>query len=673
MRVRETRNKIIALWFFVGILGIVPLPAESAIELVRDGNRSLERGIAGIDDDFILDAADSFQRALELNPRYGDAVYGLARSYYWLGEISEADGVANRAASLLPGRTDVMLLQARIDSALGNDEDARMRFAEVLALEPYNVDAMIGPVLLDLGSGRTESVYARLQNLQNRYPENRRLLLSMALLAAELGEYEAAGLAIEPALRLFPSMPEVHLLAAELAFADDDIERADYHARNAVALQGKLVQGWEILVTCAIALGDDQLALVRSNELIALDPQNAYAWFSRGVILGAGGTVQPAIQSLERCISLQPDFDLARIALENILLAETDLENPLRAPYAARYGVTARAYEERFLNRRAEALLRRGLRLDPFNTELRYAMAELYLQQGYRARYVRELQVIDDLAPGNREIEDRIEAYQAVLRDSPSNRWQVDQFVVSRPKLQVGVYYRESGYLDRLPMESYHIGEYIRTLLAIEEHIETGATDAYSIRSEALRKSRDNGDDYALLISSTGDERSVVLQYEFVLVRNGRSIILDRIIRSGNERVSEAAGSLTRNVADAVPRAAAIIGRNFETLLVSMGTRDGLAEGTVLPVIHTGAYRVAPDGRTWEFSPENRVADVTVDYLDDLCFEGSIQTPSPGLRLSIGDAVLISAPVETQPDEESALSETPAPSSGLLQRLLMIR
>lgn len=671
------------LFWLLFVHAVFPASAQQissgAADYVEEGRRLLDDGIIRIDDQLILDASDSFRKALDINARFGDAWLGLAESYYWLGERLEARDTALEAAHYLPGNVDVLLVQASIESSLGNLQEAEALYDAIRRREPYNVDAIIGPILLELAMGRTESVYANLKDLQSRYPRNRRLLLSSAIIASDMGDFEAAKIAIELALRYFPTMPEVHLLAAETAYMRDDLFQADFYGRSAVALQPRLERAWQILIAVAVEQDNIDLALSRANELVTLDPQNARYWYIRGAILGASGRTEDAVAALDRATDIQPDFDLARIALENLLILDTELEDPIRSGYADSYLHLARMYENRYLNRRAESLLRRGLRLAPFHIPLRKELADLYLQQEYRGRYLQELKVIMTIDPEDQDVADHIEAYESLLQDSVAFRWGVDQFVLDRPRLQVGTYYTSSPVLDSLPYESEHVARYIRSLLSIEEHIGRGGFDSYTQRASAIASARDNQDDYALLLETDSSDRTIIINYELILVRNGRTVTSGRVIRSGNGRIDGAAQQVHIHVADTIPRVAGVIDRQFEKILFSMGKRDDLKLEQELPVVRAGSYRPSGNGLTWDYSETSRVGTISVNALDDLLAEGQLRSQDDIVTMSVGDAVLILPPADEETSGES--TESTVTDEGfqrqrntrLLDRLLTVR
>lgn len=661
------------------VLGVIPVPAQNARTVYTDSVSLLEEGIARLDDELVSQSLGGLYRALELNPRYADAALALGRGYSWLGEQGEAKRWIERALALRPGDTDAILVDARISAATGEIERAREGYSTVLTQEPYNERAQVGVSLLGLSAGRVGSVMERLERLLARYPENRTLLLTLALLSAERGDHAAAGDYIEIALRRFPDMPGVHLLAAQLSLSRGDYADADRHARSAVALQPRLQSAWYILVQAAVATGDTATALARSEELINLDPADADAWYTRGMLLAHLGRTDDAMVSLERAVSIRSDYSVARIALERLILEETELDDVRRRRYATPYGVLAQQLSTRFLDRQAESVLRHALRLDPFNAELRLELAELLYRRGYAARSLRELQIALEFGESSSDLAGRIEGLAATLFDTPSHEWDVDQFVRQRPTATVATFVRRTAPGSGVLFVDEVVLAYIRSALGYRENIVAGTIGTYGSPSDALHRARTGGDAYALLIDLIQTGAVVQLEWELVLVRNSRIVVSGEILRTGNGNMVAAVGALVSDIAGSVPQAGNVIARRFDEFLVSLGRVDAVEIDQQLLIVEGGSARIDAAGTGWEYPAGAVIGTGTVTALDDFVALCSYEAAAGIDRLSTESVALVVPAEDEEADSEEETSlvsraeptvQPPPGNNNLLQRAL---
>jgi tetratricopeptide (TPR) repeat protein len=166
-------------------------------------------------------------------------------------------------------------------------------------------------------------------------------------------------------------------------------------------------------------------------------------FYTRAVAEYQNGDGDSAIRSLERGLRENPDDELSRLLLEEIILYlyADDLEHPLRSGYAGYNFSLAGEYMQRNRFDSAAYHLRRGLTLAPFSEEGRRLYAELLRERGEYSRYVQALDFLSSqLMIADQSIADDLEIYRDILRDSVPRDWGIDQFVLERSLLRLGVY-----------------------------------------------------------------------------------------------------------------------------------------------------------------------------------------------------------------------------------------
>src|SRR4029077_10366218 len=87
------------------------------------------------------DAVSSYRRAIELNPRYGDAILNLAAALDRLEKHEEALDWSQCATAMLPANPIAHFNLANVLRALGQLDDANAAFQAAIALDPNFADA----------------------------------------------------------------------------------------------------------------------------------------------------------------------------------------------------------------------------------------------------------------------------------------------------------------------------------------------------------------------------------------------------------------------------------------------------------------------------------------------------------------------------------------------------
>jgi tetratricopeptide (TPR) repeat protein len=559
--------------------------SDSPRTLLMEATESLREAVERYDNDSIAAAADRIRRVIDLNPRYGEAHVRLAEALIWLEDYSGAEQALSDAQSLRYRGTDLPLLRARLDVLTGNIESARQGYDAILEQQPYNEPARVGRAILRLAEGATDSVVRDLQELTRRYPENRQLLAALMQIMLERGDSEQLQEYIDLALTYHGDSASIQLLAAEYAFESEDYRRAEFHARNAVALASTLTEAWFILAQTAVHNGDVERARTHYEELLRIDPENHDAWYARGELLARDDRIEEAELSWERALEIRPDFELARIALENTAIEELDMDDPMRARLAEDYRQSGARLRERFLNRQAERHFRRGLQLNPFDPVLRAAIADLYLQRGWEARYLAELELIrergltseNDGALSQEELQDRLAVYRAQLRDTPSAVWEVDQFTASRPRTSTFVVARNVGP-ETLPGAGRHLGQYAAGLLQGAQQIEVSEVrTTVGPVSELVRQARQADAELLLVMDVSFQDRSASVYVQLLETDSTRTRFEGTFRRSGNGRVESIMQSLAEEVVSQVEPRGTVLRRRFEDVLISLGRIDGIS------------------------------------------------------------------------------------------------
>ncbi|SIP98804.1 Uncharacterized conserved protein HemY, contains two TPR repeats [Alkalispirochaeta americana] len=627
-----------ALWIGENIL------AETPPEQVHRGREALRRGVIYYERDEILAAADLFRKALEANPRYGAARMGLGEALFWLEDYRQAEDHLQEARRLRYPGVALDLLEAKVLVLTDRLDQARERYRAVLARQPYQEEALIGMALLDLAEGKASQDLSELRSLERRFPESR--LLLTALLEASLAREDAVAVRryLSRALQYHGEDPSVQLLAARFFLDQGRYEEALFHGRSAVGLAPELQEGWLVLAQTALGQGDMEGAREHYEHLLSLDPEQPRIWYARGVLAARQGDLETAYRSWERAQRLRPDYELSRIALENTLLAEEPLDSPRRHSAAEVYLRSGQEFQERFLHRQAERHFRRGLQLNPFHRELRLSLAELYRKQGFRGRFLQELEIVSTHGDESdqreaRLLADRIEIFERLLRDSVARRWHVDQFTAPRRRVSLAIHHgqtRETGE----PEASRHIGEYAGALLAMNENISLrNVVPAGRTPVETLVIAREQGAELVLLLTTDLSRETVSLEAVLLEQSTGNELFSAVFTRDGVDRIDRALRDLVAALGAVVLPAGEVLQRRGDLILVSLGAADGIEPDSILELRESSSRGAL-------------LGTARVLAVDDLLAEARYSRPQGGVDALVPGALV-------RPGKEGESEEAP--------------
>ncbi len=638
--------------------------------------RAYERGLLLFDQDFLLEAIRSFQDAISLNPNYSDAHREVARGFYYLDEYDEALVYINRALNLAPNDSRNRSLCGRILITLGRLEEAEAIFTDILRSEPFNNSARVGLGELSLADGDIITAGSFFEDSNSINPGDRRVLLALAFIYQDRRDFAGAERFLQAAIEADSLNPRVHFHAAEFYALSGDYETARFHAITALNLDEDYYPALEILSRILADQGEyrESLAVLNQLDFTRLaDPQLLY--YTKALAEYQTGESGAAINSLSRALRGNPDDEMSRLLLEEILLDYyvDDLQNPMRAGFAEYHFQRAGEFIER--NRFDSALyhMYRGLTLAPLSESGRRGFADLLRERGEYARYVNELQFIQDqLMIDDRQLSDDLEIYRDILRDTAASRWDVDQFLIERELTRLGFFTIDEDARTLHGHAEDLLGKHVMDQLFISGRIEflrpAGIGElSYDVvevisPSRAFEQARRNSLDYYILYQIEEGEESLEIQATLHLGRTGRPLRQYAVVRSGVTRVKDAVMEISIQILDSLPLRARLMRRNFERGLINIGYQDGIEDGDELLILKPADLRLYTEDSMYDYSPEDIIGRAVVTATDFLVSQVRMDHEGFFYRISRGDFLIPAGEEESDAGESDAGDQTPQSS-----------
>jgi len=201
---------------------------------------------------------------------------------------------ARTTVAQAPARTSAqqaatLIEQAHVQAAAGRFADAIADYREALRISPRNLNAEIGLAQAFRGVHNQDAAKQTLEQARREHPKSAAPLVTLGDLDLELQTYDAA---------------IAHLTAALT------LEPANLDARNRLAIAYKAKGG-----TADLAAALEQIA-----KILARDPKNALALYTRAQIYADQNRDSLALPDAEKVVELQPENPRGRTLLAKILV-----------------------------------------------------------------------------------------------------------------------------------------------------------------------------------------------------------------------------------------------------------------------------------------------------------------------------------------------------------------
>jgi len=370
----------------------------------------------------VNEAILEYRRAVQLDPKFGEARAKLGDAYLESGDVANALRETVRAADLLPDRADVQIKAGNLLLASGSYEDARSRADHVLAKTPQHVEALVlrGNALaslkdldgalselekaaaadperglihtnigaIEMAKGSTADAEAAFRKATELSPESVLARVSYAnfLLAAKRGE--AAESELNKALELAPRDPMVRRAFVLLYLSTGRQADAEPHLR-ALADDSDQPAARFALARFYFASNRRDDAIRELQVLAARKDSYADATLEIAAAQYRAGQPADGRRLLSEVLKQVPLNARARLLDAEFLIAEQKWDDAIAAAtaalerdprLAAAYFVMGQAHQARREFDEAKHAFNEVLRLEPRADRAQLALAELHLR-----------------------------------------------------------------------------------------------------------------------------------------------------------------------------------------------------------------------------------------------------------------------------------------------------
>lgn len=651
---------------------------RNAVELFSEGQELQSRRLW-------FDAMDLYREALSENPQYGEVWYNMALCTYALGSYDLCVQYADNAAKYSRNFSDIQNLKGIALISLGRLEEAKDVFVSVLKKYPNNIDARFGLAELDLLDGRISVAEGRYLDALKRDSSNRKALLSLALVSAEMGKNEASELYVKQALSFYSGEPEVHYLAAYLAAKNGEYKVAEQRARSAVQIDGDFDKAYSLLGQILFAQNRYEEVIDICDFRIGRKRNSSDAWYLKGLSQQKLGRFEQAIDTYGTGLTINSQDEVMRNALELLVSQTLTIEDPRRNSWAEYHSKKAVEFGRNFDGISERYEYQKALSVAPLNASIRQSFAQMLERDGLHELYIQQLKFIkeneelldngpsiqrDENSPAKKRTreqirnDDALEAYESLMKNNISARWNLDPFYLDKTRWNIGIYYTKKPvqllHADLEEISALSARAAFNGIPSAAVDVEANPVENYG---EAFRLARNQGRDYFIIMTAEETERTYSIDATVYSARTGTKTSEIHVYRTGNDCMAKSLQRFRSGVLDILPIRGKVLQNVQGTLLLDLGKNDGIKVDSEFNIIRKGKIETNDEGPGIKFNRKDLLGTVKVTACDEEISEGKYSKNGFYDTLNAGDEIILVKNNDDNSGESSAQNGNAATDS----------
>jgi tetratricopeptide (TPR) repeat protein len=252
-------------------------------------------------------AAESYGKALQLNPRDAKLRYNLSLAFDRMGDfVSERKELA-RAVELNPNLALAQNQLGLLALRSGQQSEAEQRFRKTLAIDPTFAEAQSNLAVLYSQQGKNAEAAALFQQAIKNDPKYAKAYVNFGLLMAQQGAFPEAEQQFRAAIGVDANYPDAYAALGMLQAKTGRGAEAVKSFQKAVMLEPGSAQAHLNLGIALVDQFDRPGGLKEFSEAARLDPNLAAAHYNLGRFYFETGKYEDAAGELQTAIGLRPD------------------------------------------------------------------------------------------------------------------------------------------------------------------------------------------------------------------------------------------------------------------------------------------------------------------------------------------------------------------------------
>ena len=317
----------------VSVIILICLSVYVAAETMPLTRMQKEAETALVENDYYRSIA-VFMEILDKNPSYFDARLGIAEAYLLLEEYEEALNHILKAILLDKSSIDAKIIYGRILTGQREFAEARALFMVILEKELNNMSALFSLAELEVAEGNILNALDLYKNALAKSPGNRRALISSIILFDSIKKNVISETYVDQVLILYPENAYVNYIAAKHYYESGKINTALEYATRSFDLDSENPDTTFLLSLIYFSMEKYDMAVVLIENSLNITRSNSEIWYLLGEVYLKLGNIDKSIYCYATAIRYSSQYELPRIALENTIIENKPIDDPIRTKYA---------------------------------------------------------------------------------------------------------------------------------------------------------------------------------------------------------------------------------------------------------------------------------------------------------------------------------------------------
>lgn len=287
-------------------------PHKPGAAPATEAEQSYQRGLERLAANDLDGAQRAFARALELQPRYANAMLGLAEVAARRNRPDDAAKLIRDAVQAEPGNAHVHASLGRLQAMRGQFTEAEASLKKAAELDPKLVRPRMD--LADLYATtfrKPRDALALYRSVLAIDASHAGAHYASGIVLSGLGELDQAGRAFEAAQRIEPRNPLPPLALARLAIARKDDRGAMNWVERALAIQPGMAEALETRADIRQMRGENDQALSDYAAVLRVNPDRVGTLLKQGSLLQKLGRNEAAAEAYQAAIKHDPRASIA--------------------------------------------------------------------------------------------------------------------------------------------------------------------------------------------------------------------------------------------------------------------------------------------------------------------------------------------------------------------------
>lgn len=267
--------------------------------------------------------------AIDKKPESADIYLVLGNFYHKIKEFEKSEKAYKDAISKSPKPEDIQAILANFYYQTGKYELAGQEVTGILTRNAQHPMASLVKAKLLIRDQKNNDALTILDRLVRDVPRWGEPFYWKGVAHLNKGEAQLSLSAVDQSLKLAPNDPDARTLSAQHLFLKRDFEAARKESIRALQLAPGNFRAAIILGKSLLSLGKADDAAKLFEEMEGHAPENIEIQYNKSAAYLAQKNIPKTIETLEKILTLQPDFSPALVALSGILIQQKKVETAI--------------------------------------------------------------------------------------------------------------------------------------------------------------------------------------------------------------------------------------------------------------------------------------------------------------------------------------------------------